>query len=507
VHAVQSRSAAEFLRVLEFRTGMLVEIGHERYRGRPVPVYEFRHLTFQEYLAALALVDGRFPGRKTDLSLAQNVAPLAGRTTRVSREAGSLAAIDPVVVESWREALRLCVSICNDDDVDSVLEAILHPLKGEPRATRSARLLQATACLADEPNASMSTAAEIAKIFAAQSEDRELARPSGLSRAATQLSNTRWVSIFIESLTGAFFGCLPARREVVGLVLGAISWGLSVSLAARQEWYRARLEEIGNADERAATAAILGLIWGITTSAPPPAGGVVAALIKRLDGSPPVAHSAAWALALLSGAPWRFATKRKLTRLWKPTVAQRRAIVVHLRLPEKDGYALGWLSTLAGRAGINDAIEPLKDFLQRGDSQLALRAVQALGRLGGTVSSEALIDTLIRDARPVVRAGAARALGQITGEPVMTALIDRLRSETEVDVQNDILSSIAAHMPDSDRRLLSRDFDGLMPFLKIQDVIEPSRVNESAKRLHMSTQQVQARFEEFSKDLGLRINW
>jgi HEAT repeat protein len=322
-----------------------------------------------------------------------------------------------------------------------------------------------------------------------------------------EIANTRWESIFIESLTTAFFVCLATRREVVGLVLGAISWGSSTSPVARQEWYRARREEIRHADERAATAAILGLIWGVTTNARPSARAVVAPLMKRLDGSAPVAHAAAWALGLLSGAPWRFGPRTTLRRRWTPTVAQRRALVAHLRLPEKDGYALGWLSTLSGGAGINDAIEPLKDFLQSRDSQLALRAVQALGHLGGKVASDALIDTLVRDARPAVRAGAARALGQITGEPVMTALASRLHLETDVTVQNDIFGSIAAQLPQIDRRLVSRDFDGLRPFLKVQDVIELSRVKESAKRLQLSAQQAQARFEEFSKKFGLKISW
>ena len=64
VHAVKNHTPAEFLKLLERRTGILVEAGHVRHLGRPVPVFEFRHLTFQEYLAGLALVDGREADRK-----------------------------------------------------------------------------------------------------------------------------------------------------------------------------------------------------------------------------------------------------------------------------------------------------------------------------------------------------------------------------------------------------------------------------------------------------------
>ena len=63
IHAVKAHTPEEFLTLLERRTGILVQAGQVRHQGRSVPVYEFRHLTFQEYLAALALVDGRFPER------------------------------------------------------------------------------------------------------------------------------------------------------------------------------------------------------------------------------------------------------------------------------------------------------------------------------------------------------------------------------------------------------------------------------------------------------------
>jgi hypothetical protein len=42
-----------------------------------MPVFEFRHLTFQEYLTGLALVDGCYPERDRSLTLAQAIAPLA----------------------------------------------------------------------------------------------------------------------------------------------------------------------------------------------------------------------------------------------------------------------------------------------------------------------------------------------------------------------------------------------------------------------------------------------
>ncbi|MCK5308929.1 MAG: hypothetical protein KAJ73_09980, partial [Zetaproteobacteria bacterium] len=150
VHAARNRSPEDFLKRLEARTGLLVEAGRVPYLGMQIPVYEFRHLTFQEYLAARALVDGRFPDRDPKHSLAENVAPFASRTTE--SENRTLDFKEASVVENWREALRLCAAICYDDDVDDVLRAILTPQDGDPSSTVRARAILAALCLADEPN-------------------------------------------------------------------------------------------------------------------------------------------------------------------------------------------------------------------------------------------------------------------------------------------------------------------------------------------------------------------
>lgn len=61
IHGARAHTPEQFLASLERRTGILVEAGHIRHLGMSMPVFEFRHLTFQEYLAARALVDGRYP--------------------------------------------------------------------------------------------------------------------------------------------------------------------------------------------------------------------------------------------------------------------------------------------------------------------------------------------------------------------------------------------------------------------------------------------------------------
>lgn len=56
-------SVDELVERVERRSSLLVVSGQCLESGRIIPVYEFRHLTFQEYLAARALVDEYYPDR------------------------------------------------------------------------------------------------------------------------------------------------------------------------------------------------------------------------------------------------------------------------------------------------------------------------------------------------------------------------------------------------------------------------------------------------------------
>ncbi|MFP4439887.1 MAG: NACHT domain-containing protein [Chloroflexaceae bacterium] len=65
VRAMRRRSPEEFLQLLEARSSILIKSGGSwrDEQRREEPVWEFRHLTLQEYLAARALLDRRYPGR------------------------------------------------------------------------------------------------------------------------------------------------------------------------------------------------------------------------------------------------------------------------------------------------------------------------------------------------------------------------------------------------------------------------------------------------------------
>jgi hypothetical protein len=67
-------SVAEFVERVE-RSSLLVLSGRDTDNGRSVPFYEFRHSMFQDYLAAKALVEEYYPGRRGTGTLVSKLGP------------------------------------------------------------------------------------------------------------------------------------------------------------------------------------------------------------------------------------------------------------------------------------------------------------------------------------------------------------------------------------------------------------------------------------------------
>ena len=567
VRPAQEHTPEEFLRLLERRTGILVEAGHVRHYGRPVPVFEFRHLTFQEYLAGLALVDGKFPSRDRSRSLAEHIAPLAGRTSKV--EVPQSGEREVAVVENWREALRLCVASCNDDDVDSVLLAILNPLEGEAvHTTARPRAVLAASCLADEPNASEETVQAVLRAFAGQVGEKDGSGEirTSVDAAAMESAASRWAETLRSLLVEEFRRRDAATRGRVGGLCGMVAAASTPrDEAVIREWLTGQTSRIASSEEAAAIDAALGVMELTYEQAKAyVVPGMTNGLLAMLAGSAPAAHAAAWALAWLSGGD-----REEFDNAWRPSAVELEQFVSFVGDPATDTGAVRFLIFILGREREARAVEPLIARLEDQDNKLRRGAARVLGQIGDTRAVEPLIARLedegrevraavakalvqigdaravepliarlededrgvqgevakvlgqIGDARAVepliarlededrgVQGEVAKALGQIGDARAVEPLIARLEDQ-ESDVRRAALGALSLLMceDEMDRKLLASYFVADLSFLDPQEEIDEGRVRQAAKRLRMPADEVRRRYEALAQQFPLKLAW
>jgi hypothetical protein len=493
IRPVQRQTPEAFLAQLERRTGLLVETGHEQHHGRPIAVYEFRHLTFQEYLAALALVEGRFPGHEPTNSLAERVGPLAGRLVEV--EGVYLYRAEKQVTENWRETLRLCVACCNDDDVDSTLRAILdggisiadatgdstasrpsRPVEGdnEPRpegragqAEARARAILAALCLADEPNVSEPTALSVIQRFAAHvgKWDGIGSVTTGLDRAAMELAHSVWRDPLQNALIHEFQARGPENRERPGGLCAMVGMaGLPDNDPAREAWLSDRIAKIGSSDLDMALVACLCIMNylfynKIKINKHIFMSGLVGTLIGLLHRSPAAAHAATWTL-------WWFFSPSGPTGPLTPTPAAFARLKPFLDTTT-DGPSLYWLCEIAGKCRAPEAIHALLVALGHSFTPVRRAAASALGEIGDPSATSGL-RACLQDSGSDVRSAALKALAQIRGDDTVKSLLSRVDPQAPINA---------------------------------------SRVTKVAKRLGLSEKEVRRRYEVIASDFGLTLTW
>jgi len=479
LHQTRNNTPEDFLDQLEARTGLIIEAGRTHDLGKGISLYEFRHLTFQEYLAAMALMDGCFPGRNVGCSLANNIAPLAGCTTE---ESLTLKGIKEVTVaENWREVLRLCTAICHNDDVDRVLLAILTPLEGEQDGTGRARSILATLCLADEPNVSETTIHQIFQAFARYIGENDGSHQvmTGADRAVLDVAETRWASQLSTALAEEYCRRKDVERSPVGSLCGMIPpSSTQTSRASVDDWLQHLTRNLLRGNELEvikAALAVMRLTYdkgaaNITSS-------LTDALLMRIDGSEPQAQASAWALAWLSCGinaskysvdlmenpypPWEKPIWTDIPLMldetsWAPMsrdVQRILSIIENSYINQEVARFIFWIidhkrnffkteslialldhpspivrsnsiKALSIRISEN-TIEPLLSRLDDSNETVREAAAYALG----VIKSERAIELLISrldDLEETVREAAASALGEIKSESAIEPLISRL---------------------------------------------------------------------------------
>lgn len=470
IHPVRGHTSEDFLRLLERRTGILVQAGHVRHLGRPAPVFEFRHLTFQEYLAGLALVDGRFPGRDRSRSLAGNVAPLAARIREI--EILPFEEAEAADTENWREALRLCVASCNDDDVDDVFRAILTPLQNEDRQiTARPRAVLAALCLADEPNVSDEVAHAVLHSLIEQVETNDGTGyvDTGLDAAALELAVSQWGERLTFLLAEEFCRRDVADRGAAGGVCAMVSVPSTRQNEAEvRVWVEKASFQIASDNGATAVTSALSVMELAFQGRACLVPGLTQGLLSMLAENDHSAHAAAWALGWLNN-------EKMGTDAWQPTVEERDQIVSFVGNPYSDAEAARYLMWILARERDECAVDAL-----------VLR---------------------LKDGNVNVRETAVRTLGQIGSQRAVDALMPSLEDDEE-DLRRYALGTLATTLEDEiDRILLSERLRDNGPYLDPQEEIDGERLQGAAEVLGLSTEETRYRYETLARKLALKLNF
>jgi hypothetical protein len=122
----------QFIQRVEDRSSLLMMTGHDVEDGRLVEFFEFRHLTFQEFLTAQAMVKGWHPGHEEKDTLASVLEPHFSK-------------------EEWREIIPLA-AVLGGKATDGLIQRLTKEIRGAKRATPSEDPIASVLidCLADE---------------------------------------------------------------------------------------------------------------------------------------------------------------------------------------------------------------------------------------------------------------------------------------------------------------------------------------------------------------------
>jgi hypothetical protein len=299
IRAMKRRSADEFLELLEARSGLLYKSGSAS--DGAGALYEFRHLTFQEFLAARAMADGRYPERDKSESVPSHLGRLAGDMARTNMHTGEE---ELEVRESWREPIRLCIPMCKDDDVDEALKNVLGPQNSDDLApTSRARAILAALCLADEPNVGEGSANLILESLVLHIDvpDGSRLHGSALDIAVDELARSEWNETLDKKLLNRFLK-FEADAGNVGGVCGRLGAARMKSQSGDPEIaFRAFPNEIENGapDVVCRVSLTVMLLAFFERLVLPPR--LVDVLFGKLARSNPEAFAAAWALIWIFG--------------------------------------------------------------------------------------------------------------------------------------------------------------------------------------------------------------
>jgi HEAT repeat protein len=130
-------------------------------------------------------------------------------------------------------------------------------------------------------------------------------------------------------------------------------------------------------------------------------------------------------------------------------------------------------------------------------------AIRALGTLGHRGAIPWLIPLLEKPAVSLAAAMALYALGNRSGIPFLRATMESDKQETRTKA----IEALAQGVDEIDRRLLSRDLDGLDPWSDPRSPITHIRVTKASKSLGLPESEIRSRFEAMADLCCLTLEW
>jgi hypothetical protein len=566
VHAIRRRDPPHFLSLLEARSSILIRSGEDWSKSPHIGkrVWEFRHLTFQEYLAARALLEGRYPGRDRTEKLVDLVAGLSAPV----KGTGEKGDVEFEIAESWREVLPLLVSDANDDDVDGLIESIATAQSRE-KATAKPRLVMAARCLADEPNASEETAMTIlAKLasLTSQTESSMGLTDTTFGRVALELAGSLWGPKWRNSLLGEFQQRKCDDRKSVVMFLAKCELTRAPVGEAFETWSETLASKLDPRDEKEAIAASLAVMHAGLANRLVLTLQVAVKLLGLLGGSPALSHAAAWALSSLNCG---FLAGRAPDPAWRPTDQDVLRLIQALNgTPPSEAHTLVCLlSTLAASQcskaahAVIDRMTDANEVVRRGAIEAFVRAepetgidrvvtllehpgisirydaIELLGRLRDsqslllTVPRVASLDAdtrraavevlrrrrdlaslsglamMLQHPSAFVRRATCEALGALRKNSIALDLLVRRLVDPVLDVRLAALRELVCTVSEVERILLSKRLDGLEPWIDPQDTIPLSRLADTCRTLGTSEETARAHYAKLAARFGIRLGW